>query len=220
MNIISIDSSGSSLSIALQKSDDTIVHSDTKATRASQIILSNINQIMSDNSMKVSDLNAFIFNKGPASFTGTRISASVGQAIGYSQNIPVVGISSLSIMAYAYFKQSNFSKIVCIKKAYGEKFYVASYDIKKKKYMALDNITLCAAEDLFIDDAAHYLCDCWADIKKKLDNNKWSKVTKHDYGYDSNAVLLLEYAKHNITFESIFNLKKTFPDYANHTIET
>ena len=129
MNILSIDSSGSSLSIALKIGDETMLFSDSEARKASRIILSNIDKIMSDNSLKVSDLDAFIFNKGPASFTGTRISASVGQAIGYSQDIPVIGIPSLSVMAYVYFKQSDLSKITCIKIAYGDKIYIGSYDI-------------------------------------------------------------------------------------------
>lgn len=218
MNILSIDSSGPSLSIALKKGEETMLFSDGEARKASRIILSNIDKIMSDNSLKVSDLNAFIFNKGPASFTGTRISASVGQAIGYSQDIPVIGIPSLSIMAYVYFKQSHFPKITCIKKAYGDKIYLGNYDIDKKKYSALKDIALCTAKDLVLDTKMHYVCDCWSEILKRLDSKDWDKVVRHEYNYESNADLLLEYAKDNISFGNVFDLKETFPDYANHTI--
>ena len=116
MNILSIDSSGSSLSIALKIGDETMLFSDSEARKASRIILSNIDKIMSDNKLDVSDLNLIIFNKGPASFTGTRIAASVCQAIGYTLNIPVIGVNSLSLMAYNYYSQSSYSKIICIKK--------------------------------------------------------------------------------------------------------
>ena len=218
MNILSIDSSGSSLSIALKKGDEIMLFSDSEARKASRIILSNIDKIMSDNSLKVSDLDAFIFNKGPASFTGTRISASVGQAIGYSQDIPVIGIPSLSVMAYVYFKQSDFSKITCIKKAYGDKIYIGSFDIDKKKYSALKDITLCTAKNIVLDTEIHYVCDCWSEILKTFDAKDCDKLIKHEYNYESNADLLLEYAKDNISFGNAFDLKETFPDYANHTI--
>ena len=60
MNILSIDSSGPSLSIALKIGDETMLFSDSEGRKASRIILSNIDKIMSDNSLKVSDLDAFI----------------------------------------------------------------------------------------------------------------------------------------------------------------
>ena len=82
MNILSIDSSGEILSIDLKKNNKYYSYSDQQKSKASQIILSSIDKIMSDNKLDVSDLNLVIFNKGPASFTGTRIAASVCQAIG------------------------------------------------------------------------------------------------------------------------------------------
>ena len=114
MNILSIDSSGDMLSLELKKNGEFYSYLDSQQTRASQIILSSIDKIMSDNNLDVSDLNLIIFNKGPASFTGTRIAASVCQAIGYSLNIPVIGVNSLSLMAYKYSCKESYSKITCI----------------------------------------------------------------------------------------------------------
>ena len=100
-------------------------------------------------------------------------------------------------MAYVYFKQSDFSKITCIKKAYGDKIYIGSYDIDKKKYSALKDITLCTANDLVLDTKTHYVCDCWSETLKTLDLKDWDKIVKHEYNYESNADLLLKYAKDN-----------------------
>ena len=76
MNILSIDSSGPMLSIELKINSESYSYSDQQKSRASQIILSSIDKIMSDNNVEVTDLNMIVFNKGPASFTGTRIAAS------------------------------------------------------------------------------------------------------------------------------------------------
>ena len=51
-----------------------------------------------------------------------------------------------------------------------------------------------------------------------MDLKDWDKIVKHEYNYESNADLLLEYAKDNISFGDAFDLKETFPDYANHTV--
>ena len=116
MNILSIDSSGPVLSLTLKQNDKIFSYSDVQEAKASQIILSSIDSLLLKSKINVTDLNAIVFNKGPASFTGTRVAASVCQAIGYSRNIPVIGISSLSLMAFNYFLKSNYSYITCIKK--------------------------------------------------------------------------------------------------------
>ena len=116
MNILSIDSSGPMLSIELKINNESYSYSDQQKSRASQIILSSIDKIMSDNNVEVTDLNMIVFNKGPASFTGTRIAASVCQAIGYTLNIPVIGVNALSLMALVIFPKSPFLEYPVLKK--------------------------------------------------------------------------------------------------------
>ena len=117
MNILSIDSSGTMLSIELKKNNEYFSFADQQKSRASQIILSSIDRIISDNKLDASDLNLIIFNKGPASFTGTRIAASVCQAIGYTLNIPVMGVNSLSLMAYNYYSPVSYTHLTLPTKA-------------------------------------------------------------------------------------------------------
>ena len=142
MNILSIDSSGPVLSLTLKQNDKIFSYSDVQEAKASQIILSSIDSLLLKSKINVTDLNAIVFNKGPASFTGTRVAASVCQAIGYSRNIPVIGISSLSLMAFNYFLKSNYSYITCIKKAYSDKFYVGQFDVNNNEYSLIVNLRL------------------------------------------------------------------------------
>tara|TARA_Y100000741_G_C18080329_1_gene488368 strand:- start:28 stop:690 length:663 start_codon:yes stop_codon:yes gene_type:complete len=219
MNILSIDSSGNMLSIELKKNNEFYSYSDPQKSRASQIILSSIDKIMDDNKLDVSDLNLIIFNKGPASFTGTRIAASVCQAIGYSLNIPVIGVNSLSLMAYQYNCDISHSKITCIKKAYGDKYYLGQFDIEKSKYTPIENLSLCSVEDLIFNSSNHYVSDCWDHIKLNLDEKIPSNIKIVDKLYESSARLLIDYVESVVEYSHEFDLKSTFPDYANHTID-
>ena len=124
MNILSIDTSTHKTSIALAIDKKVYEHHTNDNIKASQTILASIENIMQENNFKASNLTGILFNKGPASFTGTRVAASVTQAIGYSFNIPVIGISSLALMAFKFYKNNNITNIVCVKKAYGEKLYI------------------------------------------------------------------------------------------------
>ena len=213
MNILAIDSSGSSLTLALRKNGETFTFNQDHQVRASQIILSSIDEILSLNNLKIGDIDAILFNKGPASFTGTRVAASVTQAIGYTINIPVIGISSLSLMAFIYHKNCNNTNICCIKKAYGNMLYRGNFSISENKYEPLTEIELCATEDLLFDDSVNYIADNEAIISKFIGKFVDGIIT-------TDACTILDYVDIGFDFGNNFELVKTFPDYANHKVAT
>ena len=219
MNILSIDSSGPLLSLTLKLDDKVSNFSDQQKSRASQIILSSIDALLSKSKIEVNNLDAIVFNKGPASFTGTRVAASVCQAIGYTQDIPVIGISSLSLMAFAYYLKSNYSNVVCIRKAYSNKFYVGHFEIDNSKYETIKPVYLCNADDLNFDKKNHYVSDSWEKIMLSLDDDQLKDINYFNEEVPLNSEILLEYAEKYSNFKEPFDLKKTFPDYANHTVE-
>ena len=219
MNILSIDSSGPILSLTLKLDDKVSNFSDEQKSRASQIILSSIDTLLLKSKIEVNDLDAIVFNKGPASFTGTRVAASVCQAIGYTQDIPVIGISSLSLMAFAYYLKSNYSNIVCIRKAYSNKFYIGHFEIDRNEYEVVKPISLCDSNDLKFDKRNHYISDSWEKILSELGNDQLKDINYFNEEVQLNSEILLEYAEKYSNFKEPFDLKKTFPDYANHTID-
>ena len=219
MNILSIDSSGPILSLTLKLDDKVSNFSDEQKSRASQIILSSVDALLLKSKIEVNDLDAIVFNKGPASFTGTRVAASVCQAIGYTQDIPVIGISSLSLMAFAYYLKSNYSNVVCIRKAYSNKFYIGYFEIDRNEYEVVKPISLCDSNDLKFDKRNHYISDSWEKILSELDNDQLKDINYFNEEVPLNSEILLEYAEKYSNFKETFDLKKTFPDYANHTID-
>ena len=146
------------------------------------------------------------------------MAASVCQAIGYSRNIPVIGISSLSLMAFNYFLKSNYSYITCIKKAYSDKFYVGQFDVNNNEYETINPISLCGADQFKFDKTNHYVSDSWDKIVSLLGNDVLKDI--HNFNDESslNSEILLKYAEKYCEFGNSFDLKKTFPDYANHVI--
>ena len=219
MNILSIDSSGPVLSLTLKQNNKIANFSDLQKSKASQIILSSIDSLLLKSKIDVTDLNAIVFNKGPASFTGTRVAASVCQAIGYSSNIPVIGISSLSLMAYSYYLKSRHSNITCIRKAYSDKYYIGDFDIVNNQYEAINSISLCGVDQLSFNKTNHYVSDSWEKILSFLERDALKNVSYFDEEQPLNSEILLRYAEDHYNFDKSFNLEETFPDYANHVIE-
>ncbi|WP_418791641.1 tRNA (adenosine(37)-N6)-threonylcarbamoyltransferase complex dimerization subunit type 1 TsaB [Phosphitispora sp. TUW77] len=66
----------------------------------SQNIIPMIQQVMDDAVIKPGDLNGIAVTGGPGSFTGLRIGMSVAKTMGQVLGIPVVGVSTLKVLAW------------------------------------------------------------------------------------------------------------------------
>lgn len=220
MNILSLDSSGDLLSVALSKDGEVFTLNPKIESKVSEIILITIDEILNINNISKEDINAIVFNKGPASFTGTRVSASIAQAIGFSRNIPAVGISSLSLMAYQYFKSSQNSNILCIKKAYSSKVYCAEFNIIDNNYAPIKPISLCEFSEINFTKVPklYGVSNCWSNFSSNDNLNLENNIIKVNQDSNSDAELILEYVSSNYKMPSEFDLKETFPDYANHEL--
>ena len=220
MNILSIDSSTNKVSIALKKHDDVFSLESKQEIHASQVILSMIDEILKKYDMKCKDLNALTFNKGPASFTGTRIAASVTQAIGYSWQIPVFGISSLVLMAFDYYEKTNHSEILCIKKAYSQKIFWALYDIKKNLYVPINGNHISSFSDVKLNTKHkwHGISNCWDEYQAGSNKSIDQSVKCINIQENISAKKIIDFAIANENFEKKFNYKDTLPEYVSHDL--
>ena len=116
MNILSIDTSGKSFSLTLQKDNIKTSFVDTTESVSSESVLVEIDKLVSECMITPKDICSVIYNNGPGSFTGVRVSSAIVQAIGFSNNCPVYGINSLMLIAYSEYIKNNVSKIQLSKK--------------------------------------------------------------------------------------------------------
>jgi len=216
MNILAVDSANANLSITLKQEFDVTSKTYDNDSHVSEILLIAIDKIFRKSQIQPSELSYILFNKGPASFTGTRVAASVLQAIGYSKNIPVYGLSSLQVMAFKFSKQRRIKKFECIKYAYGNMCFTASFQTENG-YDTDNKIKLFALEELEISDDSNVLLDRLTH-NKMLENNLKIPKKHHVLDKDTTSEDLIDFAEENLTIGEGFNLKDTIPDYANHEI--
>lgn len=57
----------------------------------SQVLLNLITEILKDNNLEFNDLKGIEVEKGPGSYTGLKVGASVANALGFAVEIPVNG---------------------------------------------------------------------------------------------------------------------------------
>lgn len=69
-----------------------------------------IDEILKDQRIKASDLDAVAVSKGPGSYTGLRIGVSVAKGIAYGASIPIIGIETTLSMFWG-IRESHFLNI-------------------------------------------------------------------------------------------------------------
>ncbi len=58
-----------------------------------------IEELLAENNLKFSDLNAIAVSQGPGSYTGLRIGVSSAKGFCYALNIPLIAIDTLQLLA-------------------------------------------------------------------------------------------------------------------------
>ncbi|MGG5254744.1 tRNA (adenosine(37)-N6)-threonylcarbamoyltransferase complex dimerization subunit type 1 TsaB [Neobacillus sp. SM06] len=100
MTILAIDTSNNPLGVALVEEDKVLGEYITNLKKNHSIrIMPAIQTLMNECEKEPKDLTKIVVAKGPGSYTGVRIGVTIAKTLAWSLNIPLVGVSSLEILA-------------------------------------------------------------------------------------------------------------------------
>ena len=108
-------------------------HTETGQRQQTQQILPMIDAALSEAQLKLPDIQALIFNRGPGAFSGIRINTAVVQALSVAHDIPCVGVSSLQAIAQAAYQQHVLGEVYSALDARMQQVYFG-------RYALIDNI--------------------------------------------------------------------------------
>ena len=100
MNLLTVDTSTSTCSVALTRDDDLraellLAGGPTLTSR----LLANIDAVLRGSGMTVADLDGLAVALGPGAFTGLRVGVAAVKGLALACGKPVVGFSSLAVLA-------------------------------------------------------------------------------------------------------------------------
>lgn len=102
-------------------------HTETGKRQQTQQILPMIDAALSEAQVKLADITALIFNRGPGAFSGIRINTSVVQALSVAHDIPCVGVSSLQAIAQRAYQQYGLTQVYSALDARMQQVYFGQY---------------------------------------------------------------------------------------------
>jgi tRNA threonylcarbamoyladenosine biosynthesis protein TsaB len=89
------------IEVALKKDGELVAQKFAENDFGSQVLLNLIAEILKENNLEFADLSGIDVEKGPGSYTGLKVGASVANALGFSLNIPVNNKKTETDLVYA-----------------------------------------------------------------------------------------------------------------------
>lgn len=116
-------------SIAILDANGQVLSSHTEQGKREQTqhILPMIDAALSEANLRLTDIKALIFNRGPGAFSGIRINTAVVQALSVAHDIPCVGVSSLQAIAQCAYQRYGLTQVYSALDARMQQVYFGQY---------------------------------------------------------------------------------------------
>jgi tRNA threonylcarbamoyladenosine biosynthesis protein TsaB len=149
MNLLAFDTSTEVLSAAVLK-DGALLAEENAAggARASASLIPALQALLARAQLRVDDLDAIVFGRGPGSFTGLRTACAVAQGFGFGANVPVLGIDTLHAIAEEARHRAGTDRVVAVLDARMHEVYAARYAFDGQQWECEGDIVLMKPEAL------------------------------------------------------------------------
>jgi tRNA threonylcarbamoyladenosine biosynthesis protein TsaB len=150
LKLLAIETASEACSVALSVDGDTREQFSLAPRGHAELVLPWVKSLLAGAGMRMQDLDAIAFGRGPGSFTSLRIGISVVQGLAWGADLPVVPVSSLQATAQAAFGDDVVAAVV-VMDARMQQVYCGAFQANR------DGIMLPAGTEQVCDpgDVAH-----------------------------------------------------------------
>lgn len=104
LTLLALDTSTEACSVALLNKGEKTYLNELAQRSHTKRILPMVDEILANSGIRLAQVDALVFGRGPGSFTGVRVGAGITQGLAFGADLPVIPISNLTAMAQAAFE--------------------------------------------------------------------------------------------------------------------
>lgn len=129
--LLAIDTSTEACSVALYYQGERTSIDEIAQRSHTKRILPMIDQILAQSSLRLNQLDALVFGRGPGSFTGVRVGAGIAQGLALGADLPVIPISNLTAMAQGAYELMQADHVISAIDARMNEVYFSQLKLEK-----------------------------------------------------------------------------------------
>lgn len=150
--LLAIDTATRYLSVALHDGNALLGEQTLyTANRHNTLLATSIQQMLEVAEVPIHSLTHLAVATGPGSYTGLRIGIALAKGMAAARGLPLIGVTTLDILAAAQVFQNTRSKLLAVVQAGRGRVIAAEYRVKKGRWQAENDPFSTHWDDLLAD---------------------------------------------------------------------
>ena len=213
MNILAIDTATEACSVALLANGTVQELFEIIPRQHTERVLPMVDELLSLNEISLSALDAIAFNAGPGSFTGVRVATSVAQGLAFTQNLPVIPVSSLAALAQLAFRQEQKTCVLSAIDARMNEVYWGCYQLNDGIMQLSGEEKVTPVANIDVAGDWHCLGSGWDTFHSELNQSASVNITSFTEGCFPHAQDVAILAAEMYKQEKAVKAEEAIPSY-------
>ena len=144
--LLALDTATECCSAALLHDGSVTARSEVIPRQHAQRLLPMIEELLGERQLRLQDVDALVFGRGPGAFTGVRIATGMVQGLAFAADKPVVAVSNLAALAQRAWREHGAETVAAAIDARMDEVYWGLYGLQDGVMQLLDDERVCAPE--------------------------------------------------------------------------
>ena len=150
--LLALDTATECCSAALLHDGRVTARSEVIPRQHAQRLLPRIVELLGERELRLPDVDALVFGRGPGAFTGVRIATGMVQGLAFAADKPVIAVSNLAALAQRAWREHGAETVAAAIDARMDEVYWGLYGLQDGVMQSLDDERVCPPEAVSLPD--------------------------------------------------------------------